>query len=209
MTVTIVQQAVGKPIDYDVEGEKPWTSSIAKTATAEPLRLDFTDLAGNAQADLKHHGGPDMAVLVYAEAHYDAWRDDDPELDFPLGAFGENWTVRGQDEQTVCLGDIYDVGTARVQVCQPRQPCWKIARRWDRPDLVKLALASGRLGWYLRVLETGTVTAGDALRLAERPLPDWTIAEVNDVMFKRHKDRDANAFLAQCDVLPAKVREQF
>jgi len=168
--------------------------------------LGFTNLEGDGQADLKHHGGPDKAVLAYPLDHYGKWRE---ILDLPVGGFGENWTLTGQDEEGVCLGDIYDIGTARVQVSQPRRPCWKLARLWNRPELAKQAQDTGRLGWYFRVLKTGDVRVRDKLMRIERPLPDWSIARMNQLMYHDRHDMEAAAFLAECLLLSASWRESF
>ncbi|MEO1087931.1 MAG: MOSC domain-containing protein, partial [Acidobacteriota bacterium] len=203
---TILQQAVGRPITYDADGDKPWTSAIVKTPTPGRLALGSTQLDGDGQADLRHHGGPDKAVLAYAASHYDAWA---PEHDFPWGGFGENWTVAGHDEDTVFLGDIYTVGTATVQVSQPRQPCWKLNRRWQIKGLALEAQNSGRLGWYYRVLSTGHVQVGDIFTLVERPLPDWPLARLNALMHRDKQNRADAAFLAECGLLAESWRATF
>ena len=172
MTLIIIQQVVGLPVTYDADTKKPWTSGIAKTPTLKPLQLGLTNLEGDGKADLRHHGGADKAVLAYPAAHYPAWHS---TIDLPLGRFGENWTIAGANESDMCLGDIMDVGSARVQVSQPRQPCWKLSRRWNMPDLARIAQQKGWLGWYFRVLSVGTVQVGDAMRLVERTLLQWRL----------------------------------
>ncbi|MEM8995802.1 MAG: MOSC domain-containing protein [Acidobacteriota bacterium] len=206
MTATLVQQAVGRPITYDVDGDRPWTSAIVKTPTPERLALGRTQLEGDRQADLRHHGGADKAVLAYAARHYDAWA---PDYAFPWGGFGENWTVDGHREDSVCLGDVYAVGTARVQVSQPRQPCWKLNRRWKIKGLALEAQRSGRLGWYFRVLQTGHVKVGDVFELLERPLPDWSLERLNTLMHRDKKNRGDAALLAECELLAESWRDTF
>ena len=101
-------------------------------------------------------------------------------------------TIRGVDEQSVCIGDQFQVGPCRVEVSQPRQPCWKIARRWGLSHLTKRVAQTGRTGWYIRVHEPGQIQAGQEISLLERPHPDWSIADANDVLFgKRKKDESA------------------
>ncbi len=129
-----------------------------------PLDLGVEGLAGDQQANRRVHGGPDKAVCVYSADHAAWWRETLGAPEWGAGAVGENFTVDGQTETSVCLGDIYDVGSARVQVSQPRSPCRTLARRWQRPDLPKRVVQSGRSGWYLRVLRVG--------RVAVRRLPD-------------------------------------
>jgi MOSC domain-containing protein YiiM len=128
-----------------------------------------------------------------------------PGLDLPYGAFGENFTVRGVTEADVCIGDVFAVGGVLVQVSQPRQPCWKLARRWRVKDLAARVQATGRTGWYFRVLEEGEVTPGLRLVLRERPWPQWTVARANEIMHERRDDRAAA--LAACPSLSANWRE--
>lgn len=173
--------------------ERPWTTAFFKDAASGPVFLGRTNLDGDRQADPQHHGGPDKAALAYAASHYLIWAE---ELgrELPHGGFGENFTVEGQDESTVCIGDVYAIGEARVQVSQPRIPCWKIARRWAIRDLSARVQRTRRTGWYLRVLVEGHVTAGDEIVLLDRPHPDWTVLRASDVLYaKPHSADDVRA----------------
>jgi MOSC domain-containing protein YiiM len=102
--------------------------------------------------------GGDKAVYVYPSEHYPLWRKELPELEFPFGAFGENLTVDGLLEDEVRIGDRLRIGTAEFVVSQPRMPCYKLAVRFNRTDMLKRLLRSGRTGFYLRVLEEGVLT---------------------------------------------------
>jgi MOSC domain-containing protein YiiM len=165
------------------EGGRPWRSAIWKQPVLLPLTLSVEGLAGDQQANRRVHGGPDKAVCVYSIDHAAWWRETLAAPDWGPGAVGENFTVAGQTETSVCLGDIYQVGTALVQVSQPRSPCRTLARRWGRPDLPKRVVQSGRTGWYVRVLRDGHVETGAAVTLVERPFAMWTIARVNDASY--------------------------
>ncbi|MDQ2801113.1 MAG: MOSC domain-containing protein [Armatimonadota bacterium] len=188
-----------------------WVSGIWKGPVSGRVHLDWAKLDGDGQADLKNHGGPDKAVCCYAAAHYPAWRTELGRTDdeFPHGAFGENFTWTDAVEEGICIGDIYTVGTARVQVSQPRMPCWKLGRRWERPGLPLEASTSGRTGWYLRVLEPGEVGAGDMLALIERPLPLWSVARVNQAMYVEKNDADMAEELSQLALLAEAWRRPF
>ena len=164
-------------------GARALRSAIWKQPVLLPLDLGLEGLAGDQQANRRVHGGRDKAVCVYPAEHAVYWRETLGVPEWGPGAVGENFTVDGQTETSVCLGDIYDVGTARVQVSQPRSPCQTLARRWQRPDLPKRVVQSGYSGWYLRVLRVGRVESGAALTLVTRPHPAWTIARVNDVSY--------------------------
>lgn len=211
----IVSVQIGRPgmhVSCLEDGQDAeWVSSIWKAPVAGRLRLGRTDLAGNGQADLKNHGGPDKAVCCYAAEHYPEWRSwlSKSDEEFGCGAFGENFTLAGLTEETVCVGDIYNVGAAVVQVSQPRMPCWKVGRRWERPEMPLEMTASGRTGFYLRVLAEGEVGAGDALSLAERPSPEWTVARVNEALYIRKDDAALAGQLAHLPTLAEAWRRQF
>ena len=191
---------VGRP--RTVDDEERWVTAFFKSAVDGPVLLLSTNLEGDRQADLRVHGGADKAVCVYSGDHYPAWRDELRRPDMGAGGFGENFTVRGQTESDVCLGDRFAVGEAVVEVSQPRGPCSKLARRWDRLDLPKLVVASGRSGWYLRVVDEGLVQAGQSLQLLQRPFPEWTITRVNDVTYGLADATDAErGELASCPAL--------
>jgi MOSC domain-containing protein YiiM len=158
-------------------GPRAAPSGIAKSPVAGPVRLGRAGLEGDAQGDLRNHGGPDKAVHHYPHDHYPRWGEDLgalPLLDAP-GAFGENLTSAGLVETEVAIGDTFRLGTALLQVSQGRQPCWKLNARFGVPDMSRRVQASGRTGWYYRVLEEGTVQAGDSLTLVDRPAPEWTV----------------------------------
>ncbi|NOZ27173.1 MAG: MOSC domain-containing protein [Chloroflexi bacterium] len=210
---TLVSIQVGLPRRWgDPDASDPmdraWESAIAKEPVQGPIRLGSTGLAGDGQADRKNHGGPDKAVLAYAAAHYPLWRAELALPDLPHGAFGENFTIDGQTEESVCIGDVYAIGDVRVQVSQPRQPCWKIARRWRIKDLTARVVETGRIGWYLRVLAEGYVEAGMPVTLLERPFPQWTVARAMAVVQNRRQDREAALELASCPVLSQEWRDK-
>lgn len=185
-------------------GDPPWRSrmsGIFKEPVAGAVWVGATNLAGDAQADRKNHGGADKSVNVYSADHFPDWRLRLDRPDLTSGAFGENFTVAGLDEETVCIGDIFAIGDVRVQVTQPRQPCWKLARKWDVKDLVVQVEELHRTGWYLRVLHEGHVEAGLPITLLERPHPEWTIARAYATMRARHDDPATAAALAACPAL--------
>ncbi|CAO4142427.1 MOSC domain-containing protein [Methylorubrum aminovorans] len=157
------------------------TSAIAKTSVEGPVAVGPLGLSGDAQADRRFHGGPDKAVHHYALDHAAAWRAELPGLPDLLerpGAFGENISTYGLTEHDVCVGDLWRVGSALLQVSQARQPCFKLNLRFGVPDMARRVQASGRTGWYYRVIEEGLVAAGEALDLVERPHPDWPLSRL-------------------------------
>ncbi len=192
-------QTRGRPEAADPM-DREWTSGIHKAPVAGPVVATHLGLAGDGQADLKNHGGPDKAINAYPSDHFDLWK---VELgrDCMPGSFGENFTTQGATEFEICIGDIFQVGGLLVQVSQPRQPCWKLARLWRIADLAARVERTGRTGWYFRVLHTGEVQASDNFLLAERPFPQWTVAEANEIMYRRRDDITSARALASCPAL--------
>jgi MOSC domain-containing protein YiiM len=184
---------IGKPKNYGFESaaethDKPWTTGFFKTPVEGKIFVGKTNLVGDGQADLKHHGGIDKAVLAYSADHYSYWREALAMPDLPHGAFGENLTIAGLAEESVFIGDVFSIGPVIFEVSQPRQPCWKLARRWRHNELVPMVIASGRTGWYLRVLQEGIIEPEMRVNQIERPHPDWPIARANRILHHHKKD---------------------
>ena len=214
MSGLLVAVCVGRPERRGTPGaadrfERPWESAIWKTPVAGPVRIGELGVDGDAQADTRVHGGPGKAVLAYAFHHYaHRWSAVlDPAALLP-GAFGENLAIDGFDETTVSIGDVFAIGTVRLQVSQPRGPCWKLVRKFRRDDLVERVIDNGCTGWYLRVLEAGCVEAGQPIACVERPHPGLTVATVNRVLHQRPLDRGAAAELAACAHLTPTLRRK-
>lgn len=178
---TIDAVLTGKVARFTDDGA---TSAIAKTPVEGLYAVTWLGIAGDAQADLSVHGGPEKAIHHYPRDHYGWWAErlaGQPLFDGP-GAFGENISTRGLTERDVCIGDRFRIGTALVEVCQGRQPCWKQAHRFGDKRVVAMMVKSGRTGWYYRVLEEGQVTAGDELVRVTRPHPEWTVERVTGIV---------------------------
>ena len=152
-------------------------SGIVKSPVAGRVRVRRLGLGGDGQADLSVHGGPDKAVYAYSHDHYPLWASELGRTDLGPGAFGENLTVDGMLEGDVRIGAIYRIGTAVLQVTQPRSPCFKLVAHFGLPDFARTFLASGRSGFYLRVLEEGEVGAGDAIERISSPPTALSVLE--------------------------------
>lgn len=177
--------------------DRPWTTGIFKQAVVGPVALSSTGLAGDGVADLVNHGGSDKAINVYPADHYPAWQAELGRPDFGPGAFGENFTIAGLVEADLAIGDRFRIGTeVVVEVSQPREPCWKLARRWHIKDLAAKVIATGRSGWYFRVITPGTVAAGMPVTRIAQGTSAWTITAANAVMHGRPVDRAAAGRLA-------------
>ena len=186
MTGKLISVNVGTPGTL-THLEKEVPSSFVKTVVSSPVWLNQDGLAGDKQADLKNHGGPDKAVCVYPQEHYGYWSSR-LHRDLPVAAFGENFTAEGLLEEDACIGDIYEVGGATVQVSQPRQPCFKLAARHEQPKLTLWVQETGFTGFYFRCLNAGWVSAGEFLRLVHRHPQEITVAEANRLMYRDKDD---------------------
>jgi MOSC domain-containing protein YiiM len=183
-------------------------SAFVKHVVAGAARVGMLGLEIDEQADLSVHGGPDKAVYAYAAAHYARWAVEWPTLAarFVPGGFGENLTVAGLDEADLCVGDIHGIGSTRLQVCQPRQPCFKLALHFENSRMPRALVRSGRSGWYYRVLAPGTLQAGDAVELLERPLPDFPFNALLEFLYSRELDTEALQRVARTAMLPQGLR---
>ncbi len=183
-------QHLTAPAAAQIDGRHPfWTSAIFKSPIKGAIQVSPTALADDQQADLNNHGGPDNIVLAYDAAHYPVWQRQLAIADLPFGSFGENFTVDGFTDESVCIGDIWRVGESlRLQVSQARQPCYKLARRLGQPLIVKLIKERGWGGWYLRVLDEGPAEAGMTITLEKRFHPDWPVATAVQIMYQRMVD---------------------
>ncbi|PWJ15061.1 MOSC domain-containing protein [Jannaschia seohaensis] len=191
-TVTVIY--LGR-VEARWPGKPP--SAIGKRAVDGPVALGATGLDGDAQADLRVHGGEGKAVHVYPAAHYPAWEADlGPNPRFAPGGFGENVSLPDWTEEDVCIGDVLRFGTATVAISQGRQPCWKLAAHVGVEDMVLRVRETLRTGWYLRVIEPGAVAAGDEVSLLERPHGDWSVRRAAAALFDPGAERAVLAELA-------------
>ncbi|PWV65976.1 MOSC domain-containing protein [Plasticicumulans acidivorans] len=186
-------------------------SAIFKTAVDGPCRLEREGLAGDQQADRRWHGGPERALLHYPAEHYATWRAELPAFsaDFVVGAFGENLSTHGLSEDTVYIGQRFRLGSALIEVSQPRRPCWKLDHRFDRPGFSRTVEATRRSGWLYRVLETGSVRAGDEFIAAGDTPGAPSVREVWDAWLRTPPDPRLDAFMAATPTLAAVWRQAF
>jgi len=204
----LVAISVGKPTLVKWQRRTVQTS-IFKTPVSARVHIGRINIDGDAQADLRVHGGIDKAVYAYPAEHYSFWRGELPDAELSWGAFGENLTTEGLLEDDVRIGDRFRMGDAELVVTQPRMPCFKLAIRFGRSDIVKRFLKSRRTGFYLAVEREGDATAGDAI---ERIARDGNRLTVDDVV-SLHGAKSANGPLLQIasehPALPASWREHF
>ncbi len=179
LTLALLETRVGRPQPL---GDRNTSSAIAKTAVGPgPIALGAINLADDDQADRSVHGGPDKAVYSYPSEHAADWQADGFTIE--PGGVGENLVTAGARERDVRIGDVLAWGDARVQVCQPRAPCFKLSLHTARKDVGPRMIATGRSGWYLRVLEPATVDPRGELVLVERDDDAPTVSDTFAVMF--------------------------
>lgn len=172
---------VGRPVEIGMRKGRPVASAIVKAPVAGRVRAEGVNLVGDEQADRRVHGGPDKAVYAYAREDSDWWAS---ELGAEVhdGAFGENLTTVGVDCTNAVIGERWRIGTALLEVCQPRQPCFKLGLRFGDPQMLKRFALASRPGAYLRIVEEGELGAGDAVELVDRPDHGVTIRLVSDAI---------------------------
>jgi MOSC domain-containing protein YiiM len=185
------------------------TTSIFKSPVAGPRLLRRMNLDGDLQADLTVHGGKNKAVYAYPSEHYDYWREQLPEYEFTWGNFGENFTSEGLLENNAFIGDHFRIGEAVVKVVQPRMPCFKLAIRFDRPDMVKRFLASRRSGIYFSVVEEGMVNVGDTFDRIHEDERQISIADINRAYTCPEEHHELVRRIVDQEVLPHGLHAEF
>jgi MOSC domain-containing protein YiiM len=180
---------------------KPIRSGIVKRpVTADSIYLDTLNLDGDRQADLTVHGGRDKAGYAYPVEHLPLWNEE-LGTDFRPGTFGENLTTAGWLEDEVRIGDVWAWGEARLQVSQPRSPCYKLAAITGRPDLLRRLVRTGRTGWYLRVLQAGTEPVSGPIQVIERDPAGISVLLAHQASQSGALDRNEVEAVARVDAL--------
>jgi len=206
MIMKILSISVARPRIVISKGRQ-FSTGIFKEPVEGPVMLRRLNLDGDRQADLSVHGGPNKAVYAYPSEHYPLWRQELPEMDLPYGMFGENFTTEGLNEQNTNIGDRFRVGEAVVMVTQPREPCYKLAAKFGRDDILKLFLQSGRSGFYFSVVEEGLVQAGNTIeRIYEDP-NGVTVADINRLFLNGGEDAALLRRAVRVEALPDNYRE--
>ena len=168
-------------------------SAIGKRPVFERIQVTRLGIDGDMQADRDNHGGPERALLHYCSRHYADWRRELPQAaaHFQAPGFGENLSSATLDETQVYIGDLYRIGTALLQVAQPRSPCWKLNQRFGIDDMAVRVQHNQRSGWLYRVIEPGHIGIGDSIMLIERPYSAFSVARVMHALYGRQLDVQA------------------
>lgn len=204
----IISLNVGLPRLVLRDGE-PVSTGIFKAPIAGRVMMRTLNLDGDRQADLSVHGGPNKAVYVYPAEHYEFWKREFPTMDLPWGMFGENFTTTGLLETEINIGDTFRISTGEVMVTQPRMPCYKLALKFGRPDIIKRFLQSERTGFYLAILKEGEVGAGDEFEPVEKDAHDVRVSDVTRLYTREKHNAELLRRAIEVEALPKSWREHF
>jgi MOSC domain-containing protein YiiM len=207
-TMKVVSLNVGLPREVEWRGRTVLTS-IFKAPVDRRLRVTTLNFEGDEQADLTVHGGLDKAVYVYPFEHYEYWRRELGLDDVPIAAFGENLTSVGLRESDMRIGNRFRIGSAEFVVTQPRMPCYKLGIRFERPDIVKRFLQSGRSGFYLAVTAPGEVGEGDSIELIAQSDESLTVADVVNLYTVDAANQELLRRAAESSHLPESWKDHF
>jgi ferredoxin-NADP reductase/MOSC domain-containing protein YiiM len=199
---------VGLPRDINWQGKIVHTA-VWKSPVAGPRMVRRLNIEGDGQGDLNGHGGEHRAVFVYQIESYRYWQRELGRDDFTYGQFGENFTVDGLPDAEVCVGDRYRIGSALFEVTQPRVTCYRVGIRMDEPRIPALLVARHRPGFYLRVLEEGSVAAGDEIVQVASGPEGMTVAEVDALLYLPGHARGALERALRIPALSAGWRKSF
>jgi MOSC domain-containing protein YiiM len=187
--MNVVSVNIGEPRTI-VWNETEVLTGIFKFPVEGPLYLGNKGVSGDHVLDGRYHGGIDKACYLYSKDHYPYWKGLYPEADWDWGMFGENLTVENLDESILLIGDIYRVGSALVQITQPRQPCYKLGIRLGNHDVVKEFSRSDFPGAYVRILEEGKVNMGDFMKLVETFPGAPSLKKVFNMLYDKTFDKE-------------------
>lgn len=205
--MNIISTNIAKPKTITWNGRQV-TTGIYKTPVNEPLYLGKEYVKDDEVSDRKHHGGEYKACYLFSADHYPYWKNLYPNLDWSYGMLGENLTVSGLDETRIHIGDIYKIGTALVQITQPREPCFKFGIKFGTQDVLKQFIEHGKPGTYVRVLEEGYTSINDSVTLVESAQYSLTIAQFFNLLFAKQKDQKLLELAINNDALPMSKREK-
>lgn len=204
----VIATNLGSPTTFVWNGQEEQTG-IFKKPVSEPLSLTTIEVANDTIINRVNHGGINKACYLFASDNYPYWKKLYPKLDWNWGMFGENLTIEGLDESTMRVGDIYTLGTAIVQVSQPREPCYKLGIRFGTQDILRQFIDHNRPGTYVRILKEGMVKTGDLLELQERSENTLTTQQFYELMFMREKPKELLSLFMDNPSVPQYKKERY
>lgn len=203
----VISTNIAKPTTIIFDGEAIITG-IYKTPTNKPIYLTKELVEGDEVSDRENHGGEFKACYLFSENHYAYWKNLYPNLDWNYGMLGENLTVKDLDETKIHIGDIYKLGSALIQITQPREPCFKFGVKFGSQRVLKQFVKHGFPGTYIRVLETGFVETGDHFELIEKAKNSITTAQFFKLLFSKNKNQEHLKLALENDALPISKRHK-
>lgn len=204
----LVSLNVGGPKDVEWNG-KIVRTSIFKSSVANKRKVTQLNIEGDEQSDLRVHGGINKAIYAYDVSHYEHWKKLLVRDDWSWGLFGENLTTEGLPDEEVKIGDVYQIGTVKLQVVQPRFPCMKLNVRFNNPEMTELFVTQRRNGIYFKVLEEGEIEAGDEIKLLERSSYNVTIQNYVNCYYEKGKPDHIRTTILSIPFLPESQRRAF
>ena len=198
---------ISNPQTINWRGKKVQTG-IFKNPVDKPIFLGKNEVKGDTISDRKVHGGEYKACYLFSAEHYEYWKNLYPNLDWNYGMFGENLTLSGFSENKVCIGDIFVIGEAVVQITQPREPCYKFGVKFGAQKVLKQFIKYGYPGTYVRILNEGFVSKGDSIILREKSSSKITIHQFFNLLFAENKDQNLLKKAIQIDAIPERKREK-
>ena len=184
-------------------------TGIFKYPTNTSLTLETNDVADDTVIDRVHHGGINKACYLFSADYYSYWKELYPNLDWDWGMFGENLTIEGFNEAHIRVGDIYKIGTALIQVTQPREPCYKLGIRFENQSVLKKFIEHGHPGTYIKILEEGEVKKGDTLVLVEQSKNELTVQHFFELLYAKKKSKEVLQLFMNNPLVPQYKKERF
>ncbi|SDR08499.1 MOSC domain-containing protein [Flagellimonas zhangzhouensis] len=203
----VISTNIGKSTKIEWNGEET-TTGIFKYPVDEPIYLNKEDVSHDTIADRRVHGGIFKACYLFSADQYPYWKVKYPDLEWDWGMFGENLTVEGLDESKIRIGNVYQLGTALVQVTQPREPCFKLGIRFNDQNILKEFIDHEFPGTYIRILREGSVSVGDTLELVDESKSSLTTQQFYNLLFSKEKNSELIQMAIENDALPSSKREK-
>ena len=205
----LINISVGMPQMIQTADEAIVTTAIFKGLVDGPVKVNQLNLEGDAQADLRVHGGWSKAVYAYPIEHYEYWRREFPEKQLETSQFGENLATEGMLETEIFIGDRLRIGSAEFIVTEPRMPCYKLGIRFGRKDILRRFLQSRRSGFYLAVAKTGVIQAGDPIQIMSRDENKVSVTDIVRIWVEDKDDVETMSRALRVDSLPETWKEPF
>lgn len=204
----VIATNIGEAVTFEWNGKEEQTG-IFKYPTEKPLYLSKEDVKGDTVIDRVHHAGINKACYLFSADYYPYWKNLYPDMEWDWGMFGENLTVEGLEESKIKVGNMYRLGSALVQISQPREPCYKLGIRFGTQDILRQFIAHNHPGTYVKILEEGQVAAGDALILVKESENALTVKDFYELIFAKEKNKELLTLFMNNDAVLQYKKDRF